>query len=356
MAEKIPVKGNDGFFLQVDKIFLDLLHCTDLNIYGILILAQVYEFKRHKKPCIMSTQSFCDLFKTSHYTIENQLKILCDLNLIHKAIKTNQKNTISRVRHLTIPQNFTKTMEHLLKNMPDKQAQNFEVPSGSKRKNLSDLQPTNLGVASSKKASSNFDDKQPTNSYQSNPKNLRNNNIIDESNINNKLLEGNNMPSLTSSTDDLWNATDSENVGIPSVINDANFDAILTQQKENDFENDFENNFEEDDEVENSNRSKRKPNHVYDEATVWYHTKLNPISRYYYETKYKSAAMNFAWGERARRDNQEDYYTVDQILEYFTKENQLKYLEQIGWIDTHRKYLEEIKWEHLWMFPAKENI
>ena len=87
MAEKIPVKGNDGFFLQVDKIFLDLLHCTDLNIYGILILAQVYEFKRHKKPCIMSTQSFCDLFKTSHYTIENQLKILCDLNLIHKAIK-----------------------------------------------------------------------------------------------------------------------------------------------------------------------------------------------------------------------------------------------------------------------------
>lgn len=332
MAEKIPVKGNDGFFLQVDKIFLDLLHCTDLNIYGILILAQVYEFKRHKKPCIMSTQSFCDLFKTSHYTIENQLKILCDLNLIHKAIKTNQKNTISRVRHLTIPQNFTKTMESLLKNMPDKQAQNFEVPSGSKRKNLSDLQPTNLGVASSKKASSNFDDKQPTNSYQSNPKNLRNNNIIDEPNINNKLLEGNTMPSPTSSNDDSWNATDSENVGIPDVIDDANFDTFFGANF------DAPQNQQNKDEVnmENPNKKNTYPNHIHDEITLWFTTQLNPISRYKYESKYNSAAKHFAWGERERKDNQKDYYTPEQIIEYFTKEKRLDYLKKINW-------------EHLWM-------
>lgn len=339
MAEKIPVKGNDGFFLQVDKIFLDLLHCTDLNIYGILILAQVYEFKRHKKPCIMSTQSFCDLFKTSHYTIENQLKILCDLNLIHKAIKTNQKNTISRVRHLTIPQNFTKTMEHLLKNMPDKQAQNFEVPSGSKRKNLSDLQPTNLGVASSKKASSNFDDKQPTNSYQSNPKNLRNNNIIDESNINNKLLEGDtgdfqspfDTPSPTSSNDDSWNASDFKIVSIPDVINDDNFDLFFNNNTLNKNVNE-----EQISDMENPNKATRTPNQKYDEITLWFTTQLNPISRYKYESKYNSAAKHFAWGERERKDNQKDYYTPEQIIEYFTKEKRLDYLEKINW-------------EHLWM-------
>ena len=351
VAEKIPVKGNDGFFLQVDKIFLDLLHCTDLNIYGILILAQVYEFKRNKKPCILSTQSFCDLFKTSHYTIENQLKILCDLNLIHKAIKTNQKNTISRVRHLTIPQNFAKTMERLLKNMPDKQAQNFEVPStqktGSKRKNLSDLQPTNLGVAYPSEASSNFDDKQPTNSHQSNPQNLRNNNIIDEPNINNKLLEDINMSSPASSTDDFWNATDFENVSIPDVIDDANFDLILGNNNLDNNNLDLENNTE----MKNPNKKKPYPNHIYDEATVWYYTQLNPIERYNYEIKQKSAAMNFAWVDREKEKNQKDYYTVEQILEYFTAENQLTYLEKIGWINKHRDYLEQINWEHLWMFP-----
>ena len=318
MAEKIPVKGNDGFFLQVDKIFLDLLHCTDLNIYGILILAQVYEFKRHKKPCIMSTQSFCDLFKTSHYTIENQLKILCDLNLIHKAIKTNQKNTISRVRHLTIPQNFAKTMERLLKNMPDKQTQNFEVPSRSKRKNLSDLQPTNLGVASSNKASSNFDDKQPTNSYESNPQILRNNNIINEPNINNKLLEGNITPSPASSNDDNWNATDSENVGIPDVINDANFDLF------------FNPNDEENLTMENPNKQNTYPNQKYDEMSEWYNT-LSPIRRYLYETKYSNAAMNFAWLERMREENQPDYHTPQDIIKYFKESNQLDYLYSINW-------------------------
>lgn len=334
MAEKIPVKGNDGFFLQVDKIFLDLLHCTDLNIYGILILAQVYEFKRHKKPCIMSTQSFCDLFKTSHYTIENQLKILCDLNLIHKAIKTNQKNTVSRVRHLTIPQNFAKTMERLLKNMPDKQAQNFEVPSGSKRKNLSDLQPTNLGVASSKKASSNFDDKQPTNSYQSNPKNLRNNNIIDEPNINNKLLEGETevlqpstlAPSPASSTDDLRNATDFENVSVPDATNSVTQNSQVPDTQNTQTQN-----------GENDDMEKRTyPNQKMDEMILWYNTELNPIERYKYETKYPrekygSACIDFAWAERLRKENQKDYYTPEQIIEYFTQEKQLDFLKQINW-------------------------
>lgn len=341
MAEKILVKGNDGFFLQVDKIFLDLLHCTDLNIYGILILAQVYEFKRNKKPCILSTQSFCDLFKTSHYTIENQLKLLCDLNLIHKEIKTNQKNTISRVRHLTIPKNFVKTMERLLANMPDKQAQNFEVPSGSKRKNLSDLQPTNLGVAYPLEASSNFDDKQPPNSHQSNPQILRNNNIIDEPNINNKLLEGNTPPSPTSSTDDFWNATDFENVSIPDVIDDANFDAILG----NDISDDINDN-EENISMENPNKQNTYPNQKNDEMTEWYFTQLNPIARYNYEIKYNGAAKNFAWGERERKDNQKDYYTVDQIIEYFSKENKLDYLKEIHYTD----YLAKIGYPHMWMF------
>ena len=329
MAEKIPVKGNDGFFLQVDKIFLDLLHCTELNIYGILILAQVYEFKRNKKPCIMSTQSLCDLFKTSHYTIENQLKLLCELKLINKVVKTNRKNTISRVRELTIPSNFAKTMEKLLKEKDKKQPQNFEVPS-------------------TQKASSKFEDKQAQNSHTSNPKNihisnpqnLRNNNINDTPNyndisFNDKLLEDNSMSSPTSSTDDYWNATDEENVSIPDVIDDANFDLYLKDNSNND-KNTENMNTENVDMKDPNNPNGRYANQKYDEMSAWYFTQLNPISRYNYEIKYNQAAMNFAWGERERKDNQKDYYTPQQIVEYFTQEKQLDYLKQIHW-------------EHLWM-------
>ena len=165
--------------------------------------------------------------------------------------------------------------------------------------------------------------------------------------INNKLLEDINMSSPASSTDDFWNATDFENVSIPDVIDDANFDLILGNNNLDNNNLDLENNTE----MKNPNKKKPYPNHIYDEATVWYYTQLNPIERYNYEIKQKSAAMNFAWVDREKEKNQKDYYTVEQILEYFTAENQLTYLEKIGWIDKHRDYLEQINWEHLWMFP-----
>jgi hypothetical protein len=372
MAERIPVKGNDGFFLQVDKIFLDLLHCTSLNIYGVLILAQVYEFKRSKRPCIISTQNFCDLFKTSHYTIENQLKILCELNLIKKVIKTNQKNTVSRVRELSIPQNFAKTVERLLKNKPEKQPQIFEVPPStktrSKRKILSDLQPTNLGVAYAPEASSNFDVKQAQNSHRSNPQILRNNNIIDPDKLNNKLLEGetddfqssSNTPSLLSSDDDIRNDALVYDSNVSVASDDAlrsshhdahNFDALDVHNLERNPHNlnnthnlksdpnlDFES-FLESESLKSESKSGEEtdmsrpqyPNQKNDEIIEWFVTQLNPISRYNYEIKYKDSAKNFAWGERDRKDNQKDYYTPEQIIEYFTEEKRLDYLKEIEW-------------------------
>jgi hypothetical protein len=149
------------------------------------------------------------------------------------------------------------------------------------------------------------------------------------------------VSSPASSTDDFWNATDSENVSIPDVINDANFGAVLDtpQNQQNEDENDN---------MENPNSKNKYPNKTYDEATIWYNTQLNPISRYNYEIKYNEAAMNFAWGERGRPDNQKDYYTVDQIIEYFSKENQLDYLKKIHYTD----YLREIGYPHMWMFEV----
>ena len=154
--------------------------------------------------------------------------------------------------------------------------------------------------------------------------------------INNKLLEGNTTPSPASSTDDYWNASDSKNVGIPDAINDVNFDAPQNQQNKDELN------------MENPNKKDTYPNRIHDEATVWYQTQLNPISRYRYEVKWKSqeAAMSFAWGERMRPDNQKDYFTIEQIIEYFSKENRLDYLKDIGYTN----YLKEINYPHMWMF------
>ena len=41
--------------------------------------------------------------------------------------------------------------------------------------------------------------------------------------------------------------------------------------------------------------------------------------------------MSWAWGERMRPDNQLNYYTPQQIIEFFTLEKRLDYLEQINW-------------------------
>jgi hypothetical protein len=270
----------------------------------------------------MSTQSLCDLFKTSHYTIENQLKLLCELKLINKVVKTNRKNTISRVRELTIPSNFAKTMEKLLKEKDKKQAQNFEVPSRSKRKNLSDLQPTNFEVASTPEASANFDVKQPTNSHQSNPQILRNNNINDGDKLNNKLLEDNFMSSLSSSDDDFRN----EKFADSSFVSVASNDAL----------NDTYNN------TGGEQNSMGNRNAKNDEMTEWFNTCVNPIARYEYELKYKQSAQYFAYGNKCLPDVQIDYYTPEEIFEWFSKENQLWYLHKINW-----KHCDNINWKWL---------
>lgn len=352
---------NECGFLQVDNQILDLLLCdTQLNVYGILMLSKIREYSRKRVQCFISNATFAKMYKTSESMIKRQITELYNLGLIESTVSLNDGSR-GKIRLLKIPRNYTKVLSKILQTKEYLDL-TFKGQNSTLTSNLTLETDTKNETFKGQNQGSNIDFEPRTdNTFKGQNLDLLGSNYtffkghsdpitIDSPNnsiINNKLLEDN-TSSPASSTDDLWNATDSENVGIPSVIDDTNFDtifdAVLNQQREDDSE------------VENPNQPKRKPNHVYDEATVWYHTQLNPISRYNYEVKYKSAAMNFAWGERARKDNQKHYYTVDQILEYFTKENQLEYLEQIGWIDTHRNYLEEIKWEHLWMFPAKENI
>ena len=349
MAEKIPVKGNEGYFLQVDKIFFELLKCTDLNIYGILILAQVYEFKRNKKPCMLSTQSFCDLFKTSSYTIEKQLNILCDdLKLLKKTIRTNRKNTISRVRELSIPQNFAKVFEKITQNPSSKQPQNFGVPSDKQplnfgvaldQKNIknqpsnlrvpSGTSPKNLGLVQPSEATLNFDDNQPSNSSRSNPQILGYNNIIHPDRLNNKLLED-----ISSSPTSL-NSDDHNDSPGGVVVRD--FDVASTQFNvaSNYTQNDVTH--DENDVASNSilgeDEMGRKPNQTYEMMKAYYQT-INPIARYEYEhnRNLKNIALYEAWGNKGKVDrDRSDYYTDDEIIEYFKKENNLQYLRDIGW-------------------------
>ena len=359
-------KSEQGF-LQVDNQILDLLLCdTQLNVYGVLMLSKIREYQRKKMQCFVSNATFAKLYKTSESMIKRQINELYNLGLIESTVSLNSDGVIGKTRLLRTPRNYTKILNKILTTKqsldiiikgqnstftPKMNLDNLEKNKKIKGQNegvTPDFEPRKSDTIKGHFIGSNH----PISLGHSDPITIDINNSL----INNKLLEGDTgdfpspftSPSPTSSTDDYWNATDSENVGIPDVIDDANFDAILG-------DNNLDINLESDIDMENPNRPTPYPNQKNDEMTEWYFTQLNPISRYQYEVKWKTqnTAMRFAWGERLRPDNQKDYYTIEHILEYFTLENQLPYLEKIGWIDKHRDYLERINWEHLWMFSKK---
>lgn len=366
MSNNIIDKNEHGF-LQVDNQILDLLLCdTKLNVYGILMLSKIKEYQRKKLKCFISNATFAKMYKTSESMIKRQINELYELGLIESTVTLNTDGIKGKNRILRTPRNYTSILNKILTTKESldviiKGQNSTFTPKMNleKTENPEKIKGQNEGITPDFEPRKNEDIKGHfigsrtlISLGHSDPITIEPNNSL----YNNKLLEGNtgdfqssfDTPSPTSSTDDSWNATDFENVSIPDVINDANFDVILG--------NDILNDNEESVLMENPNKQNTYPNQKNDEMTEWYFTQLNPISRYQYETKRGASniAMRFAWAERMRPDNQSDYFTIEQILEFFTVENQLTYLEKIGWIDQHRNYLEQIKWEHLWMF-AKNN-
>lgn len=359
MATQKPKKNNaDSGFLQVDNKILELLLCgTKLNVYGVLILCKIREFQRKKVPCFMSNETFAALFDASLHTIKTQISILIDLALIEKTVELNVDGKKGKKRTLHTHPNYTKNLEKILKNKFSKgqistdEIQPMKSDSDTPFDNFIGRPPTdendplkpNFNYTISSDENNTFIGRIST--VENRPV-LRENNNRD---INNRFLEGetevssplNSTPSPASSIDDLRNDNGDEDAIIPAVINDDNFDLFFNNNTSNNNVNE-----EQISDMENPNKSERKPNQKYDEITLWFATQLNPISRYKYETKYKSAAKHFAWGERERKDNQKDYYTVEQVIEYFSKENRLDYLKNIG----YTKYLEEINYPHMWMF------
>ena len=343
-------KSEQGF-LQVDNQILDLLLCdTQLNVYGVLILSKIREYQRKKMQCFVSNVTFSKLYKTSESMIKRQINELYNLGLIESVVSLNTDGVKGKTRILRISKNYSKIMNKILTTKQSLdiiiKGQNGTLPTsfdprktsnslqnqGSKLDKNLDFDPRKndkiKGQNSPFTSKMNLDIKgqiigsnHPISSGHSDPITIDINNSL-----NNKLLEGDTgdlqspftSPSPASSTDDNWNATGFEEASIPDVINDANFDLF------------FNPNDEENLTMENPNKQNTYPNQKYDEMSEWYNT-LSPIRRYLYETKYSNAAMNFAWLERMREENQPDYHTPQDIIKYFKESNQLDYLYSINW-------------------------
>ena len=322
-------------FLQVDNQILDLLLCdTKLNVYGVLILCKVREYQRKKAKCFISNITFAKLFKTSESMIKRQVTELYDLGLIESVVALND-GARGKLRLLKIPRNFNKVLNKILESK-EFLGETFKGQNSTLNLNLTLEAMDEDGLFKGQFQGSNFDFEPRTDTtfkgqnQGSNPTTFKGHSdpiTIDPSTslINNKLLEGDNevlqpstlAPSLTSSTDDSWNATDFENVSVPDATNSVIQDTQISDTQNGD----------------NDDMEKRRyPNQRMDEMTLWYTTELNPIERYKYEIKYPgSSSIGFAWAERLRKENQKDYYTPEAIVEYFTAENRLDYLKQINW-------------------------
>ena len=101
--------------------------------------------------------------------------------------------------------------------------------------------------------------------------------------------------------------------------------------------NDDPNNSTYEDEDTNMATKKENPNRyankTYDDIQAYYKT-INPIARYRYEVdaNLKNIACYEAWGNRGKvKEDEPNYYTDNEILEYFQKENNIEYLKKIGW-------------------------
>lgn len=355
-------KSEQGF-LQVDNQILDLLLCdTQLNVYGILMLSKIREYQRKKIQCFVSNSTFAKMYKTSESMIKRQINELYSLGLIESVVTLNTDGVKGKTRLLRTPRNYSKIINKILSTKQSLdiiiKGQNTRVHIDFDPRKASEIKGQNEGINHDFEPRKNdtikgqiIGSNHPISSGHSDPITIDINNII-----NNKLLEGDtdgfqpslSTPSPTSSDDDSWNDNGDENAIIPDVINDANFDLILGSHNSQQIQTQEQITTQEenDPEMENPNKPKRKPNQKNDEMKEWFATQVNPISRYNYEVRYPDAYVNFAWGERERKDNQKDYYTPEQVVEYFAKENKLDYLKKIGYVE----HLKEIGYPHLWMF------
>lgn len=321
-------------FLQVDNQILDLLLCdTKLNVYGILILSKIREYQRKKIKCFVSNVAFAKLYKTSESMIKRQMNELYDLGLIESVVVLNPDGTRGKLRTLRTPRNFQKVLDKILSTKDTF----MEIIKGQNTPLYPQNDPRKPPVIKGQNQGStpNFDPRNEDNikghfigsklaisSGHSDPITIEGNN----SPINNRFLEDNNtLSSLASSHDDFRNDNGVDSAIIPGVNSDAIQNPTL------------DTTYGEDESMKKSTY----PNERYDEMKQWFTTELNPISRYNYEIKYGDNAMLFAWGERERKDNQQDYYTPSQIVEYFRSEKNIKYLEQIQWAHIWMAYLDD---------------
>lgn len=347
-------------FLQVDNQILDLLLCdTQLNVYGILILAKIREYQRKKVQCYISNFTFAKMFKTSESMIKRQMNELSNLGLIESTVKLNDKSR-GKTRTLKTPRSFSRTLNKILttkdyldigfKGQNSTLHTDFDPRKEESFKGqnsdlgailtLEDSQKTEDFKGQNQGSNVDFDprtddtfkghfqgSKQDTFKGHSDPITIGVNNRL----INNRFLEDETgdfqssvcASSPTSSNDD---SVASKDAPLKDALQDILIELSGAElDANNDTNNDTGDEFS----------MPRYGNQKNEEITAWFYT-LNPISRYTYELKYKGAAKNFAWGEKDKPENQPDYYTPSQIIEYFTLEGKLDYLR-------------EIEWEHSWM-------
>jgi hypothetical protein len=316
--KKSPV---DGGFLQLDNQAVELLQCgTKLNLYGVYILCKVHEAKRKNIQFFMSNETLAKILDTSLHTVKSQINILLELSLIAKMVTLNANGQKGKQRILYIPDNYKKTLDNLKAN------RTFigRVPTDEKRP----MNTLSLGQISTNENDPMNDismgqfSTDEINSIKGQISTDENDPILREitvsnkdSNNINKLLEADNTSSPTSSNEDLRNDIGDANAIIPDTKNSVTFNSQNNSQNKN----------------KESQDMARYANQEYEEMLHWFNNDLNLVAKYNYEIRYGNAAMNFAWGERERPDNQKDYYTPDDIIEYFKSENRLDYLIENNW-------------------------
>ena len=343
-------------FLQVDNQILDLLLCdTQLNVYGILILAKIREYQRKKVQCYISNFTFAKMFKTSESMIKRQMTELNNLGLIDSTVKLNDKSR-GKTRTLKTPRSFTRTLSKILATKdyldlgfkgqnsllhPDFDPRTSDTFKGQNEGlgailTLEDSQKTESFKGQNQGSNVNFDprtdttfkvhfqgSKQDTFKGHSDPITIEVNNSL----INNKFLEDETGDFQSSVCASSPTSSDDDSVASKDALSD-----IIIELSGTELDTDFNTT------INNTGDEFVMPrygNQKNEEITAWFNT-LNPISKYTYELKYKGAAKNFAWGEKDKPENQDDYYTPAQIIEYFTLEGKLDYLR-------------EMNWEHAWM-------
>ena len=336
-----PNEKTEHGFLQVDNQILDLLLCdTKLNVYGILILAKIREYQRKKVKCFISNLTFSKMYKTSESMIKRQITELYELELIESIVALND-GARGKLRLLKIPRNFNKVLNKILQT---KQYLNESFKGQNSTLN-SILTLEAMDEDENFKGQflgSNFDFEPRTDTtfkgqnQGSKPTTFKGHSdpiTIDtnKSPINNRFLEGETgvlhpstlAPSPTSSTDDFRNEPLAENSFVSVASNDALPNAH-TGALSNSQSDTYSDTLEENDMA-------RQRNQKNDEITEWFTTQVNPIKRYEYELKNPQTAKYYAWGNQCLAELQKDYYTPEEIFEWFSKEDKLWYLKKINW-------------------------